>query len=52
MIARRVVGHEVDDKAHAAGMELGGQTVEVVERPEDRVHRAVVADVIVEIAKR
>ena len=46
VLVGRVVRHEVDDHADAAGVGLGEQLVEVGERAEQRVDVAVVGDVV------
>ena len=52
VLVRRVVGHQVDDHADAAGVRLGEHRVEVGERAESRVDVAVVGDVVAGVALR
>jgi hypothetical protein len=52
VLVGRVVGDQVDDEADAAGMRLGDQLVEVVERAEDGIDVAVVGDIVAGILLR
>ena len=52
MLARRVVGHDVDDHPQAEGVGVGDQAVEVGERAEARVDVAVVGDVVAGVGLR
>ena len=47
-----VVRHEIEDELQPAGMNVGDQPVEILERPEDRVDTAIVRDVITEVRHR
>lgn len=46
MLVAGVIDDDVDDEPHAASVHLGDETVNVGERPEDRVHALIVADVV------
>ena len=52
MLVRGVVHDEVDDHAHAAGVGLVQELVEVLDVAELRQHRGVVADVVAAVAQR
>ena len=49
---RRVAGDEVEQDAEASLVRRRDERVEVVERPEDRVDRRVVGDVVAEVRER
>ena len=52
VLVARVVHHEVEDHPEAPRVRLADQPVEVVLRPEQRIDRRVVADVVADIAAR
>jgi hypothetical protein len=49
MLARGVVGYEVQDQLDAAGMQRRDQAIQVVERSESRIDACEVGDVVAEI---
>ncbi len=52
MLVRGVVDHQVHDQLHAPGVQPVRQLPQLLERAEDRVHVAVVADVVAVVVLR
>ena len=52
VLVRGVVDHQVHDQLHAAGVQPVRQFPQLLERAEDRVHVAVVADVVAVVVLR
>ena len=50
MLVRRVIGHEIEDHLEAATMSLGDQARAIGCCAEERIHSAIVSDVIAELA--
>ena len=49
MLVGAVIGDEVEEELQAASVDGGDQTLEVVERAEERVDAGVIGDVVAEV---